>query len=63
MSPYDALSYSFQEAKDYHQLGLPPPGTVIPPINANFYPADSFNRRKESTSFEHEQPLPSAVTR
>ncbi|CAB3366537.1 Hypothetical predicted protein [Cloeon dipterum] len=67
VSPYDAGMYAYPEPKElppqaYHQSGLPPPGTVIPPLN-NYYPSDSLTRRKESTSFEHEQPLPSAVTR
>ncbi|XP_071440196.1 membrane-associated guanylate kinase, WW and PDZ domain-containing protein 1 isoform X2 [Hetaerina americana] len=35
----------------------------IPPSSSGYYTSDSLSRRKESTSFEHEQPYPSAVIR
>ncbi|XP_059469731.1 membrane-associated guanylate kinase, WW and PDZ domain-containing protein 1-like isoform X5 [Neocloeon triangulifer] len=69
VSPYDPMAYAYSDHKEmpqqaYHQSGLPPPGTVIPPLHSgNYYPSDSLTRRKESTSFEHEQPLPSAMSR
>lgn len=39
------------------------PGSSVHPLNSGFYSADGNNKRKESTSFEHEQPHPSNVTR
>ncbi|XP_046407322.1 membrane-associated guanylate kinase, WW and PDZ domain-containing protein 2-like isoform X5 [Ischnura elegans] len=38
-------------------------GGSIPPSSSGYYTSDSLSRRKESTSFEHEQPYPSAVIR
>lgn len=48
----------------YASQGQNIPGGAVTLANSGYYTAsDSANKRKESTSFEHEQPHPSTVTR
>lgn len=54
--------------KDLGYTGYSPhvrnfPGNALVSSNSGYYTSNSTNKRKESTSFEHEQPHPSNVTR
>ncbi|KAK7791492.1 hypothetical protein R5R35_008847 [Gryllus longicercus] len=64
----DVQTGNMTSHKDFGYSGYNPhirniTGGAVLPTNSGYYPADSTNKRKESTSFEHEQPHPSNVTR
>lgn len=61
-SPYDN-SYSYKETLSKDCSFLQATGLPCGPMPSSNYGYDSQGRRKEGTSFEHEQPHPSVVTR
>ncbi|KAF4528667.1 hypothetical protein B566_EDAN017808 [Ephemera danica] len=61
-SPYDN-SYSYKETLPKDCSFLQASGLPVGPMPPSNYGYDSQGRRKEGTSFEHEQPHPSVVTR